>query len=263
MKLTLQNGKLVSQDGLEIDNPELMGIAGGTYGPDGKIDALILETNNSVVEIKEGETIDLPEGIEAEVVYQLMNIELDIPWKNCSESDYNGFKTIPGYFTRQIIRLKPVEKTKCETWCGGYGCLPHHRNLEFSEDKSNCPGYNKTGRRSDGDLMGTQPFIESSPVEHKTQDRRITLAANVISFLGTYIHGINNGKVSNLSRLDFLNACDHFERLKGVNPEFTPHADTQESQTELWKEVFNACEEQNDVSLIKRLSEQFTITRKA
>ena len=68
LKLTLKDGKLVSQDGLEIDNPEVMGIAGGTYGPDGKIDSLILETNNSVVEIKEGETIDLPEGMTWEIV---------------------------------------------------------------------------------------------------------------------------------------------------------------------------------------------------
>lgn len=48
-------------------------------------------------------------------------------------------------------------KEKCKEWCGGYGCLSHHRNLSFNEDNSNCTGKSKL--RIDGDLMGTQPFI--------------------------------------------------------------------------------------------------------
>ena len=62
MKLTLQNGKLVNQDGIEVENwQDFFSI---------ERDGLWRKTKGGGFEKMRGETIDLPEGIEAEVIYQ-------------------------------------------------------------------------------------------------------------------------------------------------------------------------------------------------
>jgi hypothetical protein len=186
MKLTLQNGKLVSQDGIEVENwQDFFSI---------ERDGLWRKTKGGGFEKMRGETIDLPEGIEAHLITQFKNAfgrRIDSDQFGDTHSNHEG---------RQIIRLKPVEKHDPNGFNGEYiGDLvmdPITKDLKIVAKKADA-------------------------VEHSSAPDKETP-------YWIYIHGINNGKVSNLSRLDFINARDHFERLKEVNPEFTPNTDTQD-----------------------------------
>jgi hypothetical protein len=95
LKLTLKEGKLVSQDGIEVENwQDFFSI---------ERDGLWRKTKGGGFEKMRGETIDLPEGIEAEVLYQYKNKYGY--WRKC-DSEFGGRYT--DVAVRQIIRLKPV-----------------------------------------------------------------------------------------------------------------------------------------------------------
>jgi hypothetical protein len=100
MKLTLQNGKLVSQDGIEVEN------ANEFIYKDYKSNYWFRNFVNKEP-IKEGEEIALPESIGWEKVSMVKNKFGH--WRPCTETEYEFFS---GYEKRQVIRLKPVEKRK-------------------------------------------------------------------------------------------------------------------------------------------------------
>lgn len=54
-------------------------------------------------------------------------------------------------------------------------------------------------------------------MELTTDDiRAVTYCQNTIQFLAQLSHGIVNGKNSESQVITFKNACDNFERLKGI-----------------------------------------------
>jgi hypothetical protein len=106
MKLTLQNGKLVSQDGIEVENP------GFILARHRSNWFMFTDEFGIIKKVKEGEEIALPDSIAWEKVDQF---KANGHWfnfndnKQVSQGDTEMLQNSGR--VRQVIRLKPVEKT--------------------------------------------------------------------------------------------------------------------------------------------------------
>ena len=165
MKLTLQNGKLVNQDGIEVENwQDFFSI---------ERDGLWRKTKGGGFEKMRGETIDLPEGIEAEVIYQEAYVSgTGDRWEDCTKQRYNDTKYLD--CKRQIIRLKPVEKKTVKKIRRPETCPPCGKQKD--DPKSVC---------SNSFHFIPRPVVDA--VEHNTQEKYPHLCVYTVSDIGLCI----------------------------------------------------------------------------
>lgn len=218
------------------------------------------------IEVKLDAPVEL-EGWELDKVYQVMNPELDIYWENRSEVDYNGFKAIPGYFTRVAYRLKRSESVNKIPEGGELFASARER----MEEMQRC-SHEYHGPSVDGFVRchwcGTP---KESPIEAKTQeidhDGKLDLPWFLQPYTDRYTNIIRSVKNPGMIVASCSMSRTQAEFIVEQCNKLYESYKTQESQTDLWNDLINLYDTTDRssygyASLVKALSEKFILTRR-